>query len=276
MSGLKKEIQLKKLKPSLAVILVGSDPASQLYIRQKERAAKKIGVKIKKYLLSKDVPEREILGLIESLNQDLQINGILVQMPLPRKLSADRIVKTISPAKDVDGFLPGSKFESPFVFSIWRALQETREDLKGRRAVTLVNSDIFGETLKKFFAKNGVQLEYIIEVLGAGAKAKIKKADILISVLGLSNFIKGSMVKQGVIIIDGGISRKDGKIIGDVNRKDVRGKAGWLSPVPGGVGPMTVAFLLKNVVSAASASASEPRPGHRIQRRKERNQFPKA
>jgi methylenetetrahydrofolate dehydrogenase (NADP+)/methenyltetrahydrofolate cyclohydrolase len=257
LSGLKEEIQLKKLKPSLAIILIGHDPASQLYIQQKEQTAEKIGVRIKKHLLPKDVPEREILELIESLNQDLQINGILVQMPLPGRLSVGRIVRMISPTKDVDGFLPGSKFESPFIFSIWRALQETGEDLKKKKIVALVNSDIFGETLKKFFVKNGLKLEYIVGALEPGIKAKIKKADILITALGLPNFIKGSMIKQGVIIIDGGISRKDGKIVGDVSREDVREKVSWLSPVPGGLGPMTVAFLLRNVVLAAFPFASE-------------------
>ena len=235
LADLKKEIEKKKLKPSLAVILVGDNPASLLYVQRKEEAGQKIGIEIKKYNLPKQTSEKEILDLINSLNDDRQVNGILVQLPLPNHLAADKIIQAIRPTKDVDGFVKNSRFKSPFILAIERALQETSRDLTGKKAVALVNFDIFGQALKSQLKK----LEFIKD---------LKKADIVITALGQPNCIKGDMIKEGVILIDGGISKQNGKVVGDIDQESVKDKAKWLSPVPGGLGPMTVAFLLKNLV----------------------------
>jgi len=263
LADLKKEIEEKKLQPCLAVILVGDDAASRLYVQKKEQAAQKIGIEIKKYNLSEQTSEKEILDLIGSLNQDKQINGILVQLPLPKGLSADRIIHAIALQKDVDGFLPKSKFDSPFILSIWQALQATKENLKNKKIVALVNSDVFGLALSRFLRKKGLKDVKYIKVRPFDSttlpqdKVVVKrsdlklKVDILISVCGQANFIKGDMIKKGVILIDGGISKQNGKVVGDIDQESVKDKAKWLSPVPGGLGPMTVAFLLKNVVLAA-------------------------
>jgi len=235
LADLKKEIREKKLKPCLAVILVGDDPASCLYVQKKEQAAQKIGIEIRKYNLSKQTSEKKILEIIELLNRDFQINGILVQLPLPKNISADRIIQAIRPDKDVDGFVKNSIFKSPFVLAVDRALQETGRDLIGKKAVVLVNFNIFGQSLKSQLKK----LKFIKD---------FKKADIIITALGQPQIIKGEMIKPGAILIDGGMSKVDGKTVGDVDRESVKEKAKWLSPVPGGIGPITVAFLLRNVI----------------------------
>jgi len=249
LADLKKEIKKKKLKPSLAVILVGDNPVSLLYVQKKEQAAQKIGIEIRKYNLSKQTSEKEILEIIDSLNQDSQINGILVQLPLPKNISADRIIQAIAPQKDVDGFTLKSKFDSPFILSIWQALEETKESLRDKKIIALVNSDVFGKALYRFFFEHElIRVEYITQ----GDKRKIKQADVLITALGWPNLINNSMIKESAILIDGGINKVGGKTVGDVDSESVKEKAKWLAPMPGGLGPMTVAFLLKNIVLAAT------------------------
>ena len=239
LADLKEQIEKEKLKPILAVILAGHEPASHLYVQKKEQAGQKIGVEIKKYFLSEKILEKEILDLIDSLNDDRRVNGILVQLPLPNHLAADKIIQAIRPTKDVDGFVKNSRFKSPFILAVERALQETGRDLTGKKAVALVNSDIFGQALKSQLKK----LEFIKD---------LKKADIIITALGRPQIIKGEMIKPGAILIDGGISKVSGKTVGDIDRESVKEKAKWLAPVPGGLGPITVAFLLKNVILAAA------------------------
>ena len=186
---------------------------------------------------------------VRLLNDDRQVNGILVQLPLPKNISADRIIRAINPTKDVDGFTLKSKFDSPFILSIQQALKETKENLKGKRIIALVNSDVFGKALYRFFLKHeSIRVEYITQ----DNKGKTKQADVLITALGQPNLIKSSMIKDGAILIDGGISKIGGKTVGDIDRESVKEKAEWLAPVPGGLGPLTVTFLLKNVVLAAS------------------------
>ncbi|MBU4082375.1 bifunctional 5,10-methylenetetrahydrofolate dehydrogenase/5,10-methenyltetrahydrofolate cyclohydrolase [Patescibacteria group bacterium] len=239
LARLKKEIERRRINPCLAVILVGDNPSSVLYIKAKEKAAEKIGVRIKKFFLPANSSENEILEVIKKLNNNLEINGILVQMPLPKGISPDRIIKEISPEKDVDGLLPKSGFDSPFILSIWEALQATKENLENKKIIALVNSEIFGERMSMFFKKKGLNLK---------TEARSREADVLITALGQPGVIKGDMVKQGVILIDGGISRVDGRTAGDIDEESVKQKAKWLSPVPGGLGPLTVAFLLKNLI----------------------------
>ena len=249
LDDLEREIKQNDLEPALAVILVGNNQASEIYVRLKEKTAKKIGIRVEKHLLSGKSQEEEILRIIDLANSDEKINGILIQMPLPKGLSPDRIVKAIDLLKDVDGFLKQSKFDPPFILSIWQALDYTKESLQDKKILALVNSDIFGQNLKLFFSKKQLELEYILinqEEIGD----KVKQADVLITALGRPGFINESMIKQGSVLIDGGIARKDGKIVGDIDSESVSQKASWLSPVPGGLGPITIACLLKNVVQA--------------------------
>jgi len=247
LDGLKNEIDQKNLQPCLAVISIGDEPASLLYVQKKEEAAQKIGIKIRKHHLPERTLEKEILGLIDSLNKDSRINGVLIQLPLPNHLAADKIIQAIEPTKDVDGFIKESRFESPFILAIWQALVATGQELKNKKIVALVNSDIFGQALKLYL--KGLSVDYLIGFKNEFIEY-LEKADIVVTALGQSNLIKGEMIKQGAILIDGGISRKDNKTMGDVDKESVQEKAGWLTPVPGGIGPLTVAFLLKNVVLA--------------------------
>ena len=240
---LKKKVKERKLKPRLAIILVGDDPSSLLYIKTKEKTAVRIGVKIEKFFLPKKSSESEILKVIGELNNNLNIGGILVQLPLPKRISPDKIINGISPKKDVDGLSLDSGFDSPFVLSIWEALQETKENLKNKKIVALVNSEIFGKRLSLFFKRRG--LDIVLGGLPPGLKA-----DVLITALGKPGIIKSSMLKKGIILIDGGISRINGKTAGDIDAESVKQKAKWFSPVPGGLGPITVAFLLKNLINS--------------------------
>ena len=249
--GLVQKLNFIRKKPCLAVVLVGCQPASCLYLRIKERAGRQVGIKIRKYLLSSRFSEEKILQVVRRLNQDSRIDGILIQLPLPKKFSPDRIIREISLAKDVDGLLPASQFSSPFILAIWRALQSTKENLRNKKIVALVNSDIFGRRLIGFLKNKGLPASYLTKLSLKTRKTTLKKVDVLITALGRPNFINESMVKKGVILIDGGISQKGKKIIGDINRKSISQKASWLSPVPGGIGPITVAQLLENVVLAA-------------------------
>ncbi len=241
LNGLKEEIG--ELKPCLGIVLVGNDPGSNIYVQKKEEAAKEVGIKIKKHVLNESVSEKEVLKVVNDLNSDKEVNGILVQMPLPDSISPDRIIQSISPEKDVDGFLPKSKFDQPFILAIERALKETGS-MKDKNAVALVNSDIFGSALE---SKLGIHYRvWVVNPLD-----DLTEFDIIITALGQPQIIKENMIKENVILIDGGISRKDGKILGDVDRESVEKKASWLTPVPGGLGPMTVSYLLKNVVLSA-------------------------
>ncbi|MFH1460867.1 MAG: bifunctional 5,10-methylenetetrahydrofolate dehydrogenase/5,10-methenyltetrahydrofolate cyclohydrolase [Patescibacteria group bacterium] len=244
LADLKKEIEQKELELCLAVILAGDDRVSHLYLQKKEEAAQKIGIKLKKHLLPLETSEQELSDLIDSLNNKPEVNGILIQMPLPEHLSADKIIQAIKPEKDVDGFLDKSRFNPPFILAIWQALESTGENLKDKKILALVNSDIFGRKLKYFFSQKRLKLEYLL----GKEEEEITQADVIITALGQPEAIKESMIKQGAILIDGGISRKNGKISGDIDRKSVREKAKWLAPVPGGIGPLTVAFLFKNLI----------------------------
>ncbi len=247
----RKKAQKDKTSPCLAVILVGSDPASQIYLQKKEEAAEEAGIKIEKYLFSKNISEKEVLEAIGKINQNKKIDGLLIQLPLPQHLSSDRIIQAISARKDVDGLVGGSGFVSPFKRAILEALIQTGEKLKNKKAVALVNSELFGCSLKGFLKEKVGEIQYLIGPLDNFRK-EIKEADIIITALGQPEIVKGEMVKEGVILIDGGISRKNGKIKGDINKRSIGEKAEWLAPVPGGVGPLTVFFLIKNVLLSAS------------------------
>ena len=244
---LEEKIKEKQTKPCLAIILIGHDPASKIYVSLKEKTAQKIGIEIKKYLLSDKTLEKEILDIIELLNKDNQVNGILVQFPLPKHISSEKIIQAIDLEKDVDGFLSASRFDPPFIMAIYQAIKETKEDLKNKKIIALVNSDVFGKTLTNFLKTKNLKTEYVLSK-SKELEEETKQADILITAIGQPHFIKTSMIKKGAILIDGGISKKNGKIVGDVDIESVKEKVKWITSTPGGLGPITIALLLKNVV----------------------------
>jgi len=254
LSDLKKRIAKEKLSPQLAAILVGQDKASELYVKLKIKAAEKIGVKLVLYKFEKGVAEEKIIRKIKDLNDDFSIHGIIVQLPLPGKFRADRIIGAVSLQKDVDGFQKNSRFSPVLPAAIFTALKKGIKTLKNKKTVALVNSDVFGRTLRSFLKKNKITASYILksEIFRHKLGERTKSADILISVCGIPSLIKSEMIKKGAVLIDAGISYTGQmrKVSGDVDRENVMGKASFLTPVPGGIGPLTVALLLKNVFYA--------------------------
>ncbi|MBU1102080.1 bifunctional 5,10-methylenetetrahydrofolate dehydrogenase/5,10-methenyltetrahydrofolate cyclohydrolase [Patescibacteria group bacterium] len=262
------DIKKDKIRPALAVVLVGENEASKLYVKLKKEAAVKIGVEIKEFYFGDQAKEEEIIDRIEKLNEDEKVHGIIVQLPLPAVFNTERILEIISPQKDVDGFHKENrrlleKGETPhflpvlplaILTAIADAVKKNLASLKNKNILALVNSEIFGSILKLVLEKEGAPLKYQVRntCIVLGIEKEIQAADILITVCGCPNLIKGEMIKSGVILIDGGVTRyHDGKVVGDVNRKDVKSKAAFLTPVPGGIGPLTVALLLRNVFLAA-------------------------
>ncbi|MFA5022045.1 MAG: bifunctional 5,10-methylenetetrahydrofolate dehydrogenase/5,10-methenyltetrahydrofolate cyclohydrolase [Patescibacteria group bacterium] len=259
---LKAKITKLKRPPGLAVILIGNDSASQLYVRNKKKASQKIGIEFHDYLCGgkcyPHITENEILQMIDFLNADQTVDGIIVQLPIPKKFDSQKIINRISPQKDVDGFHPQNKKNflaskpgiiPPLMQAINEALIFTGENLKGKEAVIVVNNPIYSETRKKEFTDLGLKVK--ITKPGPNLANETRKADVLVVILGQKNLIKKSMVKPGAIVIDVGtnlISKNNWT--GDVDPK-VAQVAGWLTPVPGGIGPMTVAFLLKNTYEQA-------------------------
>lgn len=250
LGDLKKKIEREKIVPVLAIIYVGDNPESELYIKNKRAAAKKVGMKIFCYKFDERVRKEKIINKIKKLNRYPSVHGIIVQLPLPKKFNTDEIINSINPKKDVDGFHRVNrgllKKDKPYFYpvlpsAILIALKSTSKSFKN--IIALVNSDIFGETLKVFFEKEGIKIRL--------SKSKLNLADVLISVQGKPCSIKGKMIKKGVVLIDAGARVIKGKIVGDVDRKGVINKTSFLTPVPGGIGPLTVALLLKNVYLAA-------------------------
>jgi methylenetetrahydrofolate dehydrogenase (NADP+)/methenyltetrahydrofolate cyclohydrolase len=253
------KIKIKKGKnPVLAIIYVGENPESEVYIKNKRIAAKKVGIAIFCYRFKESTEEEEIIEKIKKLNRYPSVDGVIVQLPLPNKFDTDRIINSINPEKDVDGFNKvnrdllkknKSRFLPVLPLAILTVLKSASQNFKKKDIIALVNSDIFGKTLKDFFDKKGVRIKYFLKKKGVGSK--LKSADIIISVCGEPGFIKGEMIKEKAFLIDAGIRIIKKKLVGDVDRKSVTGKVSFLTPVPGGIGPLTVALLLKNVYLAS-------------------------
>lgn len=247
-------------KPGLAVILVGEDPASAVYVRNKKTACEKVGFQSFSYHLSSNTSEEELLNLIASLNNHSEVDGILVQLPLPPHIDSQKILEKIDPNKDVDGFHPYNvgrlATRIPLIRpctpkGIMILLKEYQIDLKGKKVVIVGASNIVGRPM-------------MLEMLLAGAtptvchrftknlEAEVAQADVLIVAVGKPNIIKGEWIKQGAVVIDVGINRlDDGTLCGDVDFATASIRAAWITPVPGGVGPMTIASLLENTLAAA-------------------------
>jgi len=253
-----------KLKPHLAVFLIGEDKASKIYVNLKKQAAENIGVKFSLYKYKKDANEADIIKKIKELNKDKEVSGIIVQLPLPEAFSAEKIISGIDPKKDADGFhkknLKALKAGESVLMSpvlpgvILHTLRlAQKKGLEKKKIKALVNSKLFGDVLRSFFLINGLELEFFVAKNSSLEEVEkfIENADVLISVVGKKEFIKGKMLKDGVILIDSGITKKGKKVYGDFEFESCLKKAKFLTPVPGGVGPMTVALLLRNVVFQA-------------------------
>jgi len=251
---------LKGPRPNLAIILIGERADSQLYVDLKEKEAKKVGIDTYLYKCPQSITEQELLKIIKCLNDDETIDAILVQLPLPKNLATatDAIIKAINPTKDVDGFHPvnlaklakGCSADAvmPPVFAVvLEMLDSINCLLKDKKICLMVNSDIFGNNLANVLQCRGAQVD-IATVNDSDLISKTVSADILITAVGQPRFIKKEMIKQDAIIIDVGISQQDSKVIGDVDFVDAKDKASFITPVPGGVGPLTIAMAFKNTL----------------------------
>ena len=253
------ELKKKNINSKLAVIMVGEDPASKVYVRNKSRACEDVGINYEEYLLDVNTTQKELVELIEKLNNDKTINGILLQSPIPSSLDINEAFRTISPEKDVDGFNPinvgmlvlnQDTFVSCTPYGIMKMFEEYDIDLTGKNVVILGRSNIVGKPLIHCcLNKNATVTSCHSKTQNIAQKAK--EADVLISAIGKANFVTADMVKNGAVVIDVGINRLDnGKITGDVDFESVKEKASYITPVPGGVGPMTIAMLMNNVIKA--------------------------
>ena len=251
------ELKNEGIIPKLAVIMVGNDQASKVYVRNKSRACNEVGIQYEEYLLDENAKQEELLELIEKLNKDKTVNGILLQSPIPKHLDINEAFKTITYLKDVDGFTPASvgklcigedTFVSCTPFGVIKMFEEYDIDLNGKDVVILGRSNIVGRPLIQCC----LQKNATVTICHSKTKNLIehtKRADIIISAIGKPKFITEDMVKKGVVVIDVGINRdENGKLVGDVDFENVEKKASYITPVPGGVGPMTIAMLFFNNV----------------------------
>ena len=266
---LKTEVEnLKKegINPGLAVIIVGEDPASQAYVRNKERACEERGIYSEKYALPAETTQEELLKLIDELNNKSSISGILVQLPVPKHIDEKTIINAIAPNKDVDAFHPvnvGKIMVGNYDFvpctpaGVMELIKESGIDVSGKECVIVGRSNIVGKPQAMLLLhQNGTVT--ICHSKTKNLAEKTKNADILVAAVGIPNFIKGDMIKEGAVVIDVGINRLENKkLCGDVEFESAEKVAGAITPVPGGVGPMTIAMLMKNTVKAAILNKSK-------------------
>lgn len=254
------EIKKKGIEPTLAVVLVGSDPASMVYVRNKKRACEYIGIRSLSYELPEETSREELLSLVHELNTREDVHGILVQLPLPKHINEEEILLAIDPKKDVDGFHPVSVgnlsigregFVSCTPAGIIELLKRTNIDIVGKKCVVIGRSNIVGKPISLLLLKENGTVT-ICHSKTKNLEYECSQADILIVAIGKAKFIKGSYLKEGAVVIDVGMNRlEDGHLCGDVDYDDCFNKASAITPVPGGVGPMTIAMLMKNCVKAA-------------------------
>lgn len=254
-------------RPGLAIVLVGNDPASELYVRVKERACRELNINFFLHRFHPNIFETDVLSLIERLNKDQAVHGIVVQLPLPRHLNEDRVISAIDWRKDVDGFHPtnvanflaGHPIEPPsLIRTIIALVKSTRVAMRGKRVAILANADVFVKPLAYEFTKRGA-IPTIVKT-GEEYRPTIHEADFIVTAYGQPEFIHGRDLKNGVVLIDVGITRlPEGRVVGDVDQASVQGIASWLTPVPGGVGPVTVAMLLERTVEAFEEQSAAAR-----------------
>ncbi|KGQ39927.1 bifunctional methylenetetrahydrofolate dehydrogenase/methenyltetrahydrofolate cyclohydrolase FolD [Gallibacterium anatis] len=245
--------------PGLAVILVGENPASQIYVGNKRKSCLEVGIQSKSYNLSDTISEQELLSLIDELNQDDTVDGILVQLPLPKHISSVKVIERISPSKDVDGFHPYNvgrlcqripTLRACTPYGIMKLLETTGVDLHGQHAVIVGASNIVGRPMAMELLLAGATVT-VTHRFTKNLQELVAQADILIVAVGKPHLVPGEWVKPGAIVIDVGINRvADKKVVGDISFEAAQQRAGFITPVPGGVGPMTVAMLMVNTLSA--------------------------
>ncbi|RDB34716.1 bifunctional methylenetetrahydrofolate dehydrogenase/methenyltetrahydrofolate cyclohydrolase FolD [Exiguobacterium sp. RIT594] len=249
----------QRIQPKLTVILIGEDPASQSYVRGKEKAAQEIGMESDLIRLPEETGESELLHLIERLNADASVHGILVQLPLPKHIDESKVIFAISPEKDVDGFHPvsvGKMMIGEPTFlpctpnGILHLVKEMNVPIAGRHVVVVGRSQIVGKPVGMLFLNESATVTYCHSKT-ADLGAMTRQADILIVAVGVPKLITADMVKPDAVVIDVGVNRVDGKLVGDVEFEAVKEVASMITPVPGGVGPMTITMLLHNTIEAA-------------------------
>jgi methylenetetrahydrofolate dehydrogenase (NADP+)/methenyltetrahydrofolate cyclohydrolase len=248
----------------LATVLVGEDPASEIYVSSKQKACREVGIDPFDHKLSSETTEAELIGLVGELNSDERVTGILCQLPLPGHIDEDRVIRSISPIKDVDGFHPFSAghllqgsptFVAATPAGIMEILREYEVELLGARAVVVGRSNIVGKPMALLLLAEHATVT-ICHSRTRDLAGVVQEADVVVAAVGRPEMITADMVREGASVVDVGINRVEGKVVGDV-AEDVRGKAGFLTPVPGGVGPMTIASLLRNTVKAARYQVGE-------------------
>lgn len=252
----KEIVEKKNLRPAgLAVIIVGENPASQVYVRNKTRVCEKVGFYSETIKLEENISENDLIKKIEELNENDKIDGILVQLPLPKHIDELKVINSIKPEKDVDGFSnvnvgkmvigDESGFLSCTPYGIMQLLEGYDIDVDGKDVVVVGRSNIVGKPMTMMLIQKGATVQ-VCNSRTKDLSKKLKKADIIVVAVGVPRMIKAADVKEGVVVIDVGINRVDGKLCGDVDYEDVAQKASYITPVPGGVGPMTIASLIKN------------------------------
>lgn len=253
------ELKAKGITTGLAVIIVGEDPASKVYVANKKKACEALGIISEEYALPENTTQDELLALINELNNKKSINGILCQLPLPRHLDESIIINSILPEKDVDAFHPanvGKIMIGDYDFvpctpaGIMEMLEYEGIDISGKNCVVIGRSNIVGKPMSMLLLhKNGTVT--VCHSRTKNLSEITKQADILVAAVGRPNFVTADMVKEGAVVIDVGINRVDGKLVGDVDFEAVKDKCSAITPVPGGVGPMTIAMLMQNTLTAA-------------------------
>ena len=246
-------------KPGLAVVIVGNDPASRVYVNNKKKACETVGFQSFEYALPEDTTQEELLALVETLNADKNVNGILVQLPVPKQIDDKAIINAISAEKDVDAFHPenvGRIMIGEYAFlpctpaGVMELIDSTGTEISGKRCVVIGRSNIVGKPMAMLLLHRSGTVT-ICHSRTQNLAEITREADILVAAVGKANFVTGDMVKEGAVVIDVGMNRlENGKLCGDVNFAEVEPKASYITPVPGGVGPMTIAMLMKNTITA--------------------------
>jgi len=256
------------LAPGLAVVLVGDDPASHIYVRNKEKACKEVGIKSFEHFLPATVSEKELLALVHQLNKDKHVHGILVQLPLPPHIHSEKILNAVSPYKDVDGFHPvnqgnllvGADGYRPCTpLGVMKLLESVHCDPKGKNAVIVGRSNIVGKPVALMLLEKHATVT-VCHSRTASLRDEVARGDIVVVAIGKPGIIRGDWIKSGAVVIDVGINRlPSGKLCGDVEFDAAKERASAITPVPGGVGPMTICMLLFNTLKAAKDSLQRER-----------------
>ena len=262
--GVEKLKEETGITPGLAAVLVGEDPASEIYVRNKRKACANAGMHSEEHKLPAETTEEELLALVDKLNNDPNIHGILIQLPLPDHINESKVLRAVSPLKDVDGFHPynvgllvegNPRFISCTPHGIIKMLEFYNIDIKGKQAVIVGRSNIVGKPVSMLLLHRHATVT-ICHSRTKPLDEVTRRADILVAAIGRANFITADMVKEGAVVIDVGINRnEEGKLTGDVDFEAVKDKASYITPVPGGVGPMTISMLLWNTLESAKSSA---------------------